>query len=323
LAKDIPPTGPLAASWADELAPGGDDSLMALGDRAKLLDQQAAQLRKLALAVHQRRVLRELQRVLDEPDFELFHAALLIARLDNDELDVEAYRGEFERLAGELKSGLPAEADEAAKLKSLNEFLFAANGFHGSRADYYNRSNSYVNEVLDDREGLPITLSLIYIELARKIGLKVVGVGLPGHFVVKHVPAKGDEQLIDVFEAGAPLSREQAEAKVRGAAGRAPIDDDLKPVDGRAILVRMLHNLQGIAGRSEDVPAMLRYLDAILIVSPDSPEDRMFRAFFRYRSGLGEEALEDLNWLIEHEPEGIDLERVRELRSVIERSVER
>ncbi|HEV7222239.1 MAG TPA: tetratricopeptide repeat protein, partial [Pirellulales bacterium] len=323
LAKDIPPTGPLAASWADELAPGGDESLMALGDRAKLLDQQAAQLRKLALAVHQRRVLRELQRVLDEPDFELFHAALLIARLDNDELDVEAYRGEFERLAGELKSALPAEADEAAQLKSLNEFLFAANGFHGSRADYYNRSNSYVNEVLDDREGLPITLSLIYIELARKIGLKVVGVGLPGHFVVKHVPAKGDEQLIDVFEAGAPLSREQAEAKVRGAAGRAPIDDDLKPVDGRAILVRMLHNLQGIAGRSEDVPAMLRYLDAILIVSPDSPEDRMFRAFFRYRSGLGEAALEDLNWLIEHEPEGIDLERVRELRSVIERSVER
>jgi len=320
LAKDIPPTGPLAASWAAELAAGGDDSLIALGDRAKLLDQQAAQLRKLASAVHQRRVLTELQRVLDEPDFELFHAALLVAWLDNDELDVEAYRGELERLAGDLKASLPADADEAAKRKALNEFLFAANGFHGSRADYYNRSNSYVNEVLDDREGLPITLSLIYIELARKIGLNVVGVGLPGHFIVKHVPAKGEEQLIDVFDAGAPLSREQAEAIVRGAAGRALTDEDLKPVDGRAILVRMLYNLRGIAERKEDVAAMLRYSDGILAISPELAEEHMFRAIVRYRSGLGQQALEDLDWVIEHESEGVELERVKEFRASIERS---
>src|SRR5439155_15896249 len=117
------------------------------------------------------------------------------AKLDNDDLNVEAYRKEVERLARELRAKLREGADDKAKLAALNAFLFQEQGFHGSRADYYNRSNSYLNDVLDDREGLPITLSILYMELARRIGLKVVGVSLPGHFVVKH-----EDQLLDVYE---------------------------------------------------------------------------------------------------------------------------
>ena len=322
LSNDLPPTGPIGDAMVRELAPGGEPSVTALRARAEKLERQSAQLRKLASAVHERQTLTELARVIEVgPGFDLFHAALLIARLDNDELDVEAYRTEFARLASELKSRLPAEADEPTRLKALNEHLFATSGFHGSRADYYNRSNSYVNEVLDDREGLPITLSLIYMELARSIELDVAGVGLPGHFIVKLSPKTGDAQLIDVFDGGRTLSRDDADALVRGAAGR-PLDDaDLKPIEPRAMLVRMLHNLRGIAGRSEDATAMLRYLDGILTISPDSAEDRMYRAFFRYRSGMNEQALEDLAWLIEHEPEGIELARVRELRDTVERAL--
>jgi regulator of sirC expression with transglutaminase-like and TPR domain len=155
----------------------------------------------------------------------------------------------------------------------LNKYLFEVNGFHGSRADYYSRSNSYVNEVLDDREGLPITLSLIYMELGRRIGLSIVGIGLPGHFVVRHEPAEGEGHLIDVFEAAAPLSVEEAKARV-ALAGLSWKDDYLKPVAKRDMLVRMLHNLRGAAGGSEDAVALLRYLDAILSISPDSAEDR-------------------------------------------------
>lgn len=321
IANDLAPAGPIGEDLARELAPSGDASLTALRARAERLEQQSAQLRKLASAVHQRQVLAELSRVIESsPEFNLFHAALLIAKLDNDELDVEAYRTEFARLESELKLRFAADADEPTRLKALNEYLFATNGFHGSRADYYNRSNSYVNEVLDDREGLPITLSLIYMELAHAIGLDVAGVGFPGHFVVKYSPKAGDAQLIDVFEGGRILSREQADALVRGATGRPLVDDDLKPIERRAILVRMLHNLRGIAQRSEDAPALLRYLDAILAIAPDLPEDRMYRAFFRFRSGMGELALEDLAWLIEHEPEGIDLARVKDLRDTIERA---
>jgi serine protease Do len=223
-------------------------------------------------------------------------------------------------LAADLQAQAPAAASDAEKLQALNKFLFENHGFHGSRADYYNRANSYVNEVLDDREGLPITLSLIYIELAREIGLNIAGVGLPGHFIVKHVAADGEQLLIDVYEAGKTLSSPQASAMVHAATGRPLHDDDLKPMTKRAILVRMLHNLRGIAGRSEDRPAMLRYLNAILALSPDSAEDRMYRAFFRYQSGQSEQALEDIAWLLEHEPESINLERVRELQQAIERA---
>lgn len=321
LSNDLAPSKPIGQELVRELAPGGDASLTALRARAERFEQQSAQLRKLAAAVHERQVLAELSRVVESgPEFDLFHAALLIAKLDNDELDVEAYRTEFGRLESELKSRFAADADEPTRLKALNEYLFATSGFHGSRADYYNRSNSYVNEVLDDREGLPITLSLIYLELARAIGLDMAGVGLPGHFVVKYSPKEGEAQLIDAFEGGRVLSREQADAMVRGAAGRPLVEDDLKPTERRAILVRMLHNLRGIAQNEKDVPGMLRYLSGILTLLPDSAEDRMLRAFFLYQTGMGREALDDLAWLIEHEPEEINLERVRELRDTIERA---
>lgn len=276
-------------------------------------------MRRLAEAVHQQSVLAALTNELarDESEIDLVHAALLIARLDNDELDVEAYRQQFERMADELKKSLPAEADEAARLAALDDYLFKLNGFHGSRADYYNRRNSYINEVLDDREGIPITLSLVYIELARRLELDVVGLGLPGHFVVEFRPREGMPRVIDVFDAGRPLSREQVEARVLAATGQPAGDEQLAPIGKRALLVRMLRNLHAIAARSQDMPAVLRYLDAILAITPDSAEDHMYRAFLRYQSGQGNLALEDLDWLIAREPPGIDLDRVRALRERI------
>lgn len=297
----------------------GAGAIAALRERAKRLDRQAEQLRQLADTVHRQHVLTELAVQLDRDDAEidLLHAALLIARLDNDDLDVDAYRQQFEQMADELKSRLPAEADETARLAALDEYLFQLNGFHGSRADYYNRRNSYINEVLDDREGIPITLSLVYIELGRRLGLEVVGVGLPGHFVVEFRPHDAAARVIDVFDAGRALGREQLEALAMAATGQ-PLDDAmLAPVNKRDVLLRMLRNLYSIAARAQDVPGLLGYLDAILTLAPDSPDDRMYRAYFRDRSGQGAAALEDLDWLIAHEPPGIDLDRVRDLREAI------
>lgn len=296
-------------------------AVLALRERARRLDRQAEQLRQLASAVHEQEVLGKLRQELeqDEPKIDLFHAALLIAQLDSDEVDVDAYRRQFARLADELTSHLPADADEEARLKALNDFLFASSGFHGSRGDYYNRRNSYVNEVLDDREGLPITLSVIYIELARRAGLDVVGIGLPGHFVVQFRPKQGEPRIIDVFEQGESLTREQVDARVRTFTGQPPTEEQLRPVDKRAILVRILRNLQSLAGRRQDLPGVVRYLDAILAIVPDSGEDRMFRAFYRYQTGHEALALEDLDWLIEHRPANIDFERVDQLRESIVR----
>ncbi len=318
VAEKVPPQGALKPELIDALAPDGDASLAVLRDRARQLEQQAVQLRQLAVAVHQKRVRAELEKVLQakEADIDLLHAALLIAKLDNDELDVDFYRKEFDRVAHKIAEALPKDADDKARIAALNQYMFTERGYHGSRADYYNRSNSYLNEVIDDREGLPITLSVLYMELGRRIGLHLVGVGLPGHFVVK--TAAGG-QLIDVYDGGKALSREEAAKKVKDITGQPLREEHLASTEKRAIIVRMLRNLMNLARNDRDAAGMLRYVEAILAVLPDDAEDRWARAQLRFHLGQREAAIADVEWLLEKKPDGIDLERVRELRRLLDR----
>jgi regulator of sirC expression with transglutaminase-like and TPR domain len=321
LIDEVPPEKVPDNELADRFASEGVLGVALLRERANVMERHARQLKQLAHAAHHRRVAGELAKLMEKPDDEvdLFHAALLVALLDNDEVDVEGYRQELDRMAREIARKLPAEADDAAKLAALNRYLFDENGFHGSRGDYYHRSNSYVNEVLDDREGLPITLSVIYIELARKIGLKIVGVGLPGHFVVRYEPAEGEQQLIDVYERGQVIPRAVAERQIREIEQRPATDADFAAATKRAIIVRILHNLRGLALRSQDGEGMLRYLNAIIAVSPTAAQERFLRAVLFLRSGRRAEALLDADWLLEHHPEGINLNEVDELRRVLEK----
>jgi regulator of sirC expression with transglutaminase-like and TPR domain len=319
--EHVAPAGDPKPEQIDALVPDAPASVAVLRERARLLERQAEQLRRLAVAVHQKQVEAELAKLTrgKDEDVDLVHAALLVAKLDNDEVDVDAYLDEVARMARDLAASLPKGADEKAKLAALNKFLFEEHGFHGSRGDYYHRSNSYLNEVIDDREGLPITLSVLYIELARRLGLSVVGVALPGHFVVKHVPAKGEARLIDVFEGGVPLSRADAAKKVEAITGEALTDEQLVPARKRAILVRMLQNLLGLADRDHDNEAVLRYLDAIVAVDPERAEERWARALLRYRADQKQAALADVDWLLEHGPKEVDRERVLELRKALDR----
>jgi regulator of sirC expression with transglutaminase-like and TPR domain len=316
LVGDIPTDAPPRPALVEKLLPDGDAGMSVLRERARLLEQQAAQLRVLAREVHQRRTLKELAAAVagKEEEIDLLRAALLIARLDNEELDVEHYRKEVERLAREIGAAIPKGATEADKLAALNKALFEERGFHGSRGDYYHKSNSYLNEVIDDREGLPITLSVLYMELAKRLGLKVVGVGLPGHFVVRHVPARGEARLIDVYEGGKEMTRAEADKRVRAQLERPLKDDDLADTGKKVILTRMLQNLLGLAQEDQDVLSALRYLDAMLTITPDAGRERWMRALLRYNTRQREGAREDADWLVEHHPEGIDLKRVRELR---------
>ena len=246
--KDIAIDAPPKADLIEKLVPDGDAGMAALRERARLLEQQAAQLRVLARDVHTRRTLKELGKaiVAKEENIDLLYAALLIARLDNEELDVDHYRKEIDRLGREIVATLPKNADEAAKLAALNKALFEERGFHGSRGDYYHKSNSYLNEVIDDREGIPITLSVLYMEVAKRLGLKVVGVGFPGHFMVRHIPAKGEAKLIDVYDGGKEMARADAEKRVR-APVRARLEGRRPSRDGQ----------QGDPGANAGKPAQL------------------------------------------------------------------
>ncbi len=171
--------------------------------------------------------------------------------------------------------------------------------------------------MIDDREGMPITLSVLYIELGRRLGMRLEGVGLPGHFVVRHVPAKGEAQLIDVYEGGPALTKEEAGKKVEDITGRRMRDENLAAIDKRAIVVRMLHNLLSVAQNEKDKDGMLRYVNAIVTVDPKAAPERGLRAGLRFQAGDRQGALQDVDWLLEHQPEGLDVEKVREFRRLL------
>jgi regulator of sirC expression with transglutaminase-like and TPR domain len=285
---------------------------------AARLDKVSQRLRALARAAHERSVTDQLLTVLagDDEKIDLPRAALLVARFDNDEVDVEAYRAELDQLGRELSGKLAADASPADKLEALRKFMFEENGFHGSRGDYYHKANSYLNEVLDDREGLPITLSIIYLELARQIGLNVVGVGLPGHFVVRYLPAESEPQLIDVFDGARTMSQEEATRRVKEASDQDLTEELLKPLSKRAMITRMLGNLRGLT--NNDFPARLRYLNVMLAIDPSSGIDRLQRAVVRYQLDEHTAALEDVEWLLEHRPAGVDANMVLQLQAAID-----
>jgi regulator of sirC expression with transglutaminase-like and TPR domain len=315
----LPRAGKIKPEEIDRLAPEGSAAPTLLRERARRLEEQAAHMRQLAAAVQQRSVLDELTRATAGKDesIDLVRAALLIARLDNDDVDVEAYQQEVERMAHKIAGRLDKDAKESDKLEALSRYFFQERGFHGSRTDYYNRSNSYLPEVIDDREGLPITLSVLFMELARRLGLKVEGVGLPGHFVVRYLPAKGAARLIDVFDGGKELTREEASRRAEEAGGHSTRGEHLAAVTKKAVVVRMLQNLLNAAGRENDAVGAMRYLDAILSVDHEAAEARALRAGLRYQQGDREGSLADVDWLLEHQPEGLDLDRLRQMRRIL------
>jgi S1-C subfamily serine protease/regulator of sirC expression with transglutaminase-like and TPR domain len=277
--------------------------------RANRLEKEVSQLRTLARTVHRRDIQAALLRELDQPEtkIDLFHAALLLAKLDNEELDLPAYRRQLDDMARDITAQLAAMPDDDSKLKALKKFLFEESGFHGSRGDYHNRANSYINEVLDDREGIPITLSVVFLELARRIGLDTVsGAPVPGHFMVLHRPKMGDQQLLDIFDGGKLITdKEQERMKLT--------DEDLQPATKRAIIVRMLRNLITGARATQDAAAMLRYQELIVALSPESAGDRVGRALLRLQSDDAEGGRLDLLWLLENRPRGVDLDRIEQL----------
>ncbi len=296
--------------------------LDAIRREARDLEEQAVRLRRLAGRVYQQAVIDDLLRALKDNDAktDLLHAALLIAKLDNEELEVASYLRDVERMANKIKAKLASDAGEEAKLQALNDYLFSERGFHGSRGDYYHRSNSYLNEVLDDREGLPITLAVVYMEVGRRLGLRIEGVGLPAHFVVRHMPAKGDGQLIDVYEGGKKLSRADAEKKVKELTGTNLEERSLAAVKPKAMIVRMLNNLLRLAQGERDLEGSLRYLNAMVALEPEAGRERVLRALARAELGELKEALEDLDWVLEKMPEDVNLDAVRGLRRRLELS---
>jgi regulator of sirC expression with transglutaminase-like and TPR domain len=311
---DLPPEPDAELVGALQQHPAASQAL--LRERARKLEQQARQLRRLADSVHTREIEAGLNALLTQPDGSntLAHAALLIARLDNDELDVAAYLRQLERMAADLRAKLPPDATPEQKLDALRRHLFEEGGFHGSRSDFYHRANSYLNEVLDDREGLPLTLGVIFLDQAARIGLdSVAATSIPGHLLLKFMPEDGPMQLIDVFEGGRFMTEAEASEMVEAYTGAPLRAAHLRTATRRVLLTRMLTNLMAVADRDEAPEDSLRYLDVLIALNPESVGERLTRGMLRLRLGDTPGAREDLKWLLDEAAPGIDLERVAEL----------
>jgi serine protease Do len=269
------------------------------------LEEEATKLRELERELHRHAMTKEILAELakPEPEINLLRCALLLARHDNPEIDVGTYLDSFKAMVLDLKDDPEIHAGTIPAVKRLNRYLFEENGFHGSRGDYGSRSNSYLNEVLDDREGLPITLSVLYVELASALGVQgVFGVPLPGRFMVGYRDGpEGELQLVDVFEHGKLVTVEQAALDLTED-GHFP-EAALAPTTKQTILLRMLRNLMssvfdGRLSLRESLP----YLNLVLAIDPKSAAERLTRAQMRQRVGEKAGAREDVNWLIDNFP---------------------
>ena len=219
---------------------------------------------------------REFRQAVERPEetIDLGRAALTIALADYPDLDISSYLRRIDELAVAVSQRCGAEADMFRSIAALNYVLFNEQRFRGNRDEYYDPKNSFLNEVIETKRGLPITLSVLYMEVGQRVGLAIDGVGFPGHFLVKTKSA-GDEIVLDPFNAGDIKSHEDLQTMLDGLyGGKVRFHRDfLVPLPKKQILKRMLGNLKAIYGRGDELVKMITVLDRLIILDPGAVED--------------------------------------------------
>jgi regulator of sirC expression with transglutaminase-like and TPR domain len=244
----------------------------------------------------------------------LDRAALLIAAEDeaHKNVDVERYLAELDALGAEARAAL--ESASAGETVAFNRFLFDQKRFAGNQLDYYDPRNSFLNEVIDRRLGIPITLSVIYIEVGRRAGLDVEGVGLPGHFVVR-VRELGEKEdlLVDPFH-GVMLTREDCQDRLDTVYdGLVRLSDEhLRRSSAAEILVRILRNLKAMYMRSNLYRQALSCADRILLLSPDEASEHRDRGVILSNLERFTEAAQETEFYLQSEANASDAAQVRE-----------
>ncbi len=311
----------LSAETVEQISRFPEKSAVNLEEAARELEQRAKKLRRLTHLVHEHRLSLQIAEELKRKQPRLEKLALLLAKFDNAEVDVASYENTLSRLAGEIREQISEKQDDPKQRREeFDRLFFQEYGYHGSTTNYYNKSNSYLNEVIDDREGLPISLSVLYMTIARELNLDIRGVGLPGHFVVQQYIDDKPGEVIDVFEKGVVLSPVDMVTRVEIQTGKPWSDDYLLPQSVSDVFLRMIRNLKGIAESKEDFDDILRYTNLLVMVdSKHEAENRYLRALINIRGKRAEIAYEDLDWLSENAKQTIGPARINELRRFADR----
>lgn len=267
--------------------------------------------------------------VADDASFALTEAAASLGQDDFPMLDTQGVLAEIDALADKLRRRIPADAVPIQRLRFLNRYFFDELGFAGNVNDYYDPRNSYLHSVLSSRRGIPISLGVLYIELATHIGLTARGVSFPGHFLVKLKMNSGHQQgevFIDPFS-GQSLSREALDERLAPYRRRQgflnedemPLGLFLQAATPREVLARMLRNLKEIFRSAGDWPRVLAVQQRLVILLPQDWSERRDRGLAQAELGQYEAAVEDLSAYLSHTPGARDhaemAERVEEMRA--------
>lgn len=262
-------------------------------------------------------VCDEFRQVLAEDALELARASLIIARLEYPDLDSGDVIRRLDALAGEVRERLPRDARKEERMVMISRRLFAELKYQGNEDNYYDPRNSCLNAVLERKLGNPITLSLLYMEIANRLGLTADGISFPGHFLVR-VHCERGVVVLDPFNGGEILTepdlrRRLAEVQGHTDANMADFDELLAPARGQEILVRMLRNLKKIYLEEREVEKAIATMSLILIADPNSAVELrerglLYREIEAFRAALG-----DLSSYLRIKPDADDGEVVRHL----------
>lgn len=260
---------------------------------------------------------------LEDERIDLVRAALTIARTEYPDLDIEKYVSCVDALARRVGARIPDAGDATQTIAALNHVLFEEEGFRGNRDNYYDPRNSFLNDVLERKLGIPISLAVVYMEVARRVGFPLFGVGMPGHFLLKHYDVEGRQVLIDCFEGGHILSDRDCQQRLDEIySGQLPLQPDfLMAVSRRQILTRVLNNLKTVYLSTRSFKKALPLVDLVLVIYPRSPEDVKQRALLRYSLGLMRGAAEDLEQYLKMSPDASDADDIRQTALSIRRSL--
>lgn len=267
-----------------------------------------------------RTVREELSLLLKEKEgsIDLAKAALLLAQDEYPALNPTPYLDQIASLARRVTERISVGRDPIAIVSALNSVLFEEEDFKGNSEEYYDPRNSFLNEVLDRRVGIPITLSILYLEVARRADIPMAGIGLPGHFIVG-LMSPGRTLYVDPFHQGQMMTVKECAARVAKIFdGQMPFTPEhLDPVDTRGILFRLLTNLKNIYMESRSFAKGHAVIDKMVLLAPHEWAQVRDRGLIRYHLKHYQPALADLELYLQNEPEAPDRADILKLEKLI------
>ncbi len=257
-----------------------------------------------------------------QPEINLSEAALYIAQEEYPALDPDAYLNALDTMAEEVQERLPVERYPLRIIRIINQYLYDDLGFTGNTLDYYNPRNSFLNQVIDRRTGIPITLSLVYLEIAKRVDFPMVGVGMPGHFLIR--PSCEEMEIyVDPFHRGEILFAQDCQERLAQIYGPSVALQPafLEPISPQQFLSRILTNLKHIYIQRSEFQKCLAAVERILLIFPEAAEELRDRGILHYQLGHWTEACRDLEIYLANNPHAKEIVLIRQLLSRMARKV--